>query len=75
MKAGKRQVGGFRSNLTLRDWVPCDAGERPLERAAARSKDRPCHYCTKNCLRSGAEAALSEEAACSGSCPTASKRV
>ena len=58
--------------LTLRDWVPCDAGDRPLRRAQARSKDRPCHSCTKNCSRSGAEAAPSEEAACSGSCPTAS---
>ena len=60
--------------LTLRDWVPCDAGDRPLRRAQAQSKDRPCHYGTKNCSRSGAEAAPSEEAACSGSCPAASKR-
>ena len=59
----------------VRDWVPCDAGDRPLRRAQARSKDRPGHSCTKNCSRSGAEAAPSEEAACSGSCPTASKRV
>ena len=73
-ESGKRLVGvsGPCNAARLR---AVQAGERPLERAAARSKDRPCHYCTKNCSRSGAEAALSEEAACSRSCPTASKRV
>ena len=73
-ESGKRLVGvsGPCNAARLR---AVQAGERPLERAAARSKDRPCHYCTKNCSRSGAEAALSEEAACSGSCPAASKRV
>ena len=73
-ESGKRLVGvsGPCNAARLR---AVQAGERPLERAAARSKDRPGHYCTKNCSRSGAEAAPSEEAACSRSCPTASKRV
>ena len=85
-RLGRSRMGGLGGESALRlvgVSGPCNAarlravqaGERPLERPAARSKDRPCHYCTKNCSRSGAEAALSEEAACSRSCPTASKRV